>query len=78
MDEHSRRQGIVCFPLYNIGLFMISLRVDSLESTLKRLSKDKTPVWSGPVNLDRKVWGMQRACVVQGPGRSLVCIYEDQ
>lgn len=60
----------------NIGLFMVSLRVDSLESALKRLTGEKTPVWSGPVNLDRKVWGMQKACVVQGPGRSLVCLFE--
>jgi catechol 2,3-dioxygenase-like lactoylglutathione lyase family enzyme len=62
----------------NIGLFMISLKVDRLESTLKPLSADKTPVWSGPVNLDGIVWGMQKACVVQGPGRALVCLFENE
>jgi hypothetical protein len=55
---------------------MLSFQVDNLDAMLGRLAGEGLAPWSGPVELDPASWGMGRACVVQGPARVLVCLFE--
>jgi len=60
----------------NLGLFMISFKVDNLSSLVETLKRNKVAILSGPVELHTRLRGKIRAITVEGPGGTMVELFE--
>ena len=60
----------------NLGLLMMSFEVDNLSSLIKTFKQERIPILSGPVELHTKVHGKMRAIIVEGPGGTMVELFE--
>jgi catechol 2,3-dioxygenase-like lactoylglutathione lyase family enzyme len=61
----------------NLGLFMISFKVDDLSALMATLRKEGIVVLSGPVELYIETHGKIRAITVEGPSGVLVECFEE-
>lgn len=60
----------------NIGLFMLSFKVDDLTSLMRICKKEKIRILSGPVELYRERTGKMRALTVEGPGGTMIELFD--
>jgi catechol 2,3-dioxygenase-like lactoylglutathione lyase family enzyme len=61
----------------NLGVYMITFKVDNLPQLLQRVKTAGYMVDGGPVEVVRKLWGKIIFAVVKGPGGTLVGLYQD-
>jgi glyoxylase I family protein len=60
----------------NLGVYMITFRVDGLGQMLEKVKAAGYVVGAGPFEIERKLWGKVKMAVVKGPGGTLVGLYQ--
>jgi catechol 2,3-dioxygenase-like lactoylglutathione lyase family enzyme len=60
----------------NLGVYQITFKVDNLGEALDKVSAAGYGVFAGPTVIERKLWGRVKMTVVNGPGGTLVGLYQ--